>query len=490
MRHLVRRALAAWRDAPVRLFGRATLQWRGLQGARRFPPAAEDLLAGWRTAAAPTHAHYEGLFRYFVTGFAVRRSRLGAHADYAGMMSYNGPAADRLEGFSRMAPLLAAWLHGQRPQRVLLAEGTPVDLVELLTTGVLAGTDPASDEYWGDIRHWGQAIVEAADIALALWLAREQVWARFTRDERTRVARWLAQVNGKNIPDNNWHLFVVQVNAVLAALGEPHDDAAMEQHYQRAKSFHRGAGWFRDGERAEEPGFDYYNAWGFHYHLQWLRRMAPDLDPAFIDTALREFVGVYRHFIGPVGLPMLGRSACYRMAAPAPLLLAQATQPTVIAPGEARRALDAVWQYFLRRGAVRGGNVTQGYFGPDRRLLEDYSGPASCLWSLRSLVAAFALPEEHALWQAEPTPLPVERGDYRIPIAVLGWTVAGDRASGAITVETGQSGDPPLQDAGAFDRLRGLFTRLPRRPKNTAAKYERSSYDSRSPYGLRDEPPA
>lgn len=165
----------------------------------------------------------------------------------------------------------------------------------------------------------------------------------------------------------------------------------------------------------------------------------PDLDAAFIDEALREFVAVYRYFIGPAGLPILGRSACYRLAAPVPLVFAQAAAPPLVSAGEARRTLDVVWQRFITHGAVIRGNVTQGYYDEDPRLLEDYSGPASCLWSLRALVAAFALPDDGAFWEATPAPLPIERNDYRIAIAPPGWTLVGERTSGRICIETGRT---------------------------------------------------
>jgi hypothetical protein len=480
----MRRAVATMRDDLARLGARAALGWRSRLAERRFPKSAEKWLDGFMTGTPPTRDDYAALFRYFISGFMVRRSRLGAHADYAGMGSYNGPAMDRLEGFSRIAPLAAAWLHGGRPRQMAMSDGATVDLVDMLRAGIHAGTHPASPEYWGDIRHWSQAIVEAADIALSLWLTREQLWEGLPDGDRERIGRWLIQVNGKRIPDNNWHLFVAQVNAVLAALGMPHDAEALARHYQRSKAFYRGQGWFRDGEREDEPGYDYYNAWGFHYHLQWLRRIDPALDAAFIDQAGREFVAVYRHFIGPAGLPMLGRSACYRMAAPVPLILAQHAGDRPIPPGEARRSLDVVWSYFIRHGAVRQGTVTQGYLATDARLLEDYSGPASCLWSLRSLVAAFAVPDRDAFWQAEPAPLPVEKGDYRLPVGPTGWTVVGDHATGSVAIETGATASPSLEGSARADRLLDPFRRKPRRPKNIQAKYYRRRYDSTSPYGL------
>lgn len=442
----------------------------------------EPLVDDFRSMAPPSVGSYERLFAYFLEGFIVRRSALGASARYRGMFSYNGPRMDRLEGFSRIAPMLAAWLHGGRPTRVEVAGGGTRDLVEILSSGILAGTDPASREYWGDTKHWGQSIVEAADLALVLWLTRNDLWERLGAAERAAIGRWLRQVNGKRIPNNNWHLFVAQVNAVLRALGEEHDAPELASHYAHAKGFYAGSGWFRDGDMRGRPSFDYYNAWGFHYHLQWLRRILPALDPGFIDDSLEQFCASYKYFFAPEGFPIMGRSACYRMAAPVPLVFAQESHPHVVSAGEARRAVDVTWQYFVRRGAVRDGSVTQGYFDSDPRLLEDYSGPASCLWSLRSLVAAFALPEDSAFWTATPAPLPVETGDFELTLPEPGWVIVGNRGTGSIVIRTAHANDPPLQRHKLVDRIVEQLTRKPRRPKNHEAKYCRSQYDSAAPF--------
>lgn len=461
------------------------LRWQSQRRGRALALAClaeETWLDDFRATAPPGKDAYSRLFRYFVAGFLTYRSPLGAYADYVGLASYNGAAMDRLEGFSRLAPLVAAWLHGGRGSRIDLA-GRTVDLRELLYAGLIHGTDPASPEHWGPIRHWSQAIVEATDIALVLWLTRPLLWDALTHPEQMRIADWLRQVNHKHIPDNNWHLFVVQVNAVLRALGMPHDAEEMAGHYRRAKSFHRGGGWFRDGERTDKPGFDYYNAWGFHYHLQWIDRIAPDLDGSFIAEAFRAFLTTYRYLLGPEGFPILGRSACYRLAATAPLIQAQTHHGDQIPPGQARRALDTSWSYFIRLGALQGGNVTQGYLRADSRLLENYSGPASCLWSLRSLVSAFALPDDHVFWNATPRPLPVEEQDYRIEIAAPGWIVTGEQATRRITLTTDATDTPALDSQPALDRFLEWFTLKPRRPDNIRAKYQRPHYHSDAPYG-------
>lgn len=426
---------------------------------------------------------YHHLLRYFVAGFVTYRSPMGAYADYVGMASYNGPLMDCLEGFSRIAPLIAAWLSGGRPRQIDL-DGKREDLLALLRTGLVNGTDPASTEYWGPITHWSQSIVEAADLALVLWLTRDSLWTELDPSEHRRITDWLNQVNHKHIPDNNWHLFIVQVNAVMAALDKSYDAEEMMIHYRRAKSFYRGGGWFRDGEREGTPGFDYYNAWGFHYHLQWIRRILPDLDAEFIDEAFREFVRDYRFLIGPEGFPIMGRSACYRMGVSAPLIQAQDLHSDLVPPGMARRALDTIWSYFIRNGALQNGNVTQGYFESDPRLLENYSGPASCLWSLRSLIPAFALPDNHPFWQAAHEPLFVERGDFQLTLSTPGWSVNGNQATCNITLHTGRKDNPVLAQQGWLARLGELFTCRPRRPYNIPAKYHRSCYESAAPYGL------
>lgn len=442
------------------------------------------LLSDFVAEGDPSAAAYERLFEYFLEGYLARRSPLGATARYPGMFSYNGAAMDRLEGFSRVAPLLAAWLHGKRPPTVELRSGRSIDLVDCLRTAILAGTDPSSAEYWGEIRHWKQSIVEAADIALVIWLTRDLLWNDLDAAARRRVGSWLAGVNGKGIPDNNWHLFVAQVDAVLQALGEPVDTQELRRHYQRARGFYCGGGWFKDGDKPGTPGFDYYNAWGFHYQLQWLTRIDPELDPGFIDKALAEFVADYKYFFGPQGFPIMGRSACYRMAAPVPLVFAQATHPDLVTPGEARRALDATWQFFIRRGALADGNVTQGYYGADARLLENYSGPASCLWALRSLIAAFAFPSDSPFWLAAPEALPVELGDFELRITEPGWVLVGNQRESSITIKTDYAGDAPLESQRVVSRLIELITRKPRRPRNEAAKYRRAHFGSVNPLGI------
>lgn len=439
-------------------------------------------LRGFLSDAPLSPCAYNDLFRYFVEGFVRYRGPLGALARYPGRPSFNGALCDQLEGYARLVPLAAAWLHSGRSRTLPFQSGDEIDLVALLASGLDAGTDPKSPEYWGPIGHSDQRIVEAADIALEIWLASDSVWADLSAAIRRRVVQWLLGVNGKRTADNNWHLFVVLVNAALAGLGEAHDRAEMLGRYEHFKTFYRGGGWFSDG-----PGdkFDYYNAWGIHYPLNWVRAMDGTFDADFLAEASRNFAASYRYFFGPCGFPVMGRSACYRMAAPAPLVQAAALGDGGITIGEARRALDHTWRWFIRHGALDHGACTQGYGKADPRILDNYSGPASPLWSLRSLTAALAQPEHSPFWQSPGEDLPVERSDFEFTMPATGWRLKGIHARRDVLLHIPNA----LPDAGTalrpytwHRRLRDLVSTKPGRPDNTPAKYRRAVYGSREPF--------
>jgi len=268
------------------------------------------------------------------------------------------------------------------------------------------------------------------------------------------------------------------VNRVLKALGAEVSETAFRTDWAAIRAGYLGRGWFQDGAE-----LDYYNAWAFHYALYWLGRLDPELDGEFIQTARREFVVFYRHLITPRGLPMLGRSICYRTAAPVPLIADALSVPRTIEPGEALRALDAVWRYFVEHGAVADGSLSQGYCGTDLRILDRYSGPASCLWGLRSLILALSQPDESPFWTADMRPLPIEISDYSLDDAVAGWRVEGRHADLAVTIHrAGETPSVRLTPMHWYYRLAEYLLERPFRPANRKAKYAGSVYPSDPPF--------
>ncbi|MBC7791534.1 MAG: DUF2264 domain-containing protein [Anaerolineae bacterium] len=448
-----------------------------------FPSRAESLLAGFGSTGAPSDSAYENLFRYVLQGFETYRDSSGSGAHYPGLPSSHGARIDAMEGFTRVAPMVGAWLHSGRPAILIAVDGDSVDLVALVRRGILAGTDPASPGFWGEIQDMDQRLCEAADVALTLWLTRDRVWDFMTLEERAIVVSWLRDGMTRGIADNNWHLFPVFIGAVIRGLGESADTTVMQSHYARFKSFYRGEGWFSDGPKNT---YDFYNAWGIHYQLYWIAEVAPDWDGAFIADTRAQFLKSYRHLIARDGIPIMGRSICYRMAAPAPLVFGHAADPSAMPAAEARRALDLTWSFFVRQGAMQRGNVAQGYCSTDERVLDNYSGPASCLWSLRSLVVAFYLPRSAPFWHVRGAGLPIDEADFRLTVKSIGWTIVGDHESGNVLIVNHDSlakSETVLSSEPFIDRIKTAIRGTPHRPHNELAKYRRGQYSSSQPLG-------
>ena len=258
------------------------------------------------------------------------------------------------------------------------------------------------------------------------------MWNQFSPSQKSQVCSFLLQVNGSRIYDNNYHVFIAFINVTLDKLGCPADLALAHRHYESVKKLYRGNRWFSDspGQRLRllQPGV-------FIYRFTWLNQVDPQWDPEFITTARRQFVASYQYLVSPYGVPLWGRSVCYRMAAAAPMVFGSGDGEGDIDPGVGRRALDLTWSYFIRNGAVRNGNITQGYCGADPRILDNYSGPASCLWGLRSLIVAFYKPQDSTFWQGKIGQLPVERGSYEVLVAPPKWHVTGNQSTGNVAID-------------------------------------------------------
>ena len=362
----------------------------------------------------------EYLVRYVAQAFDHYAVWDYSHAYYPGRPSQQSARTDAMEGTSRVLPTIAAWVsqHGSQPLEGL--NGHPLDFVAMLRNAFLAGTDPQHAGYWGELHDYDQRICESADLALALWLSRDHVWQPMNTAEQTQIITWFKQVNHCQTVDNNWHLFPLTVQFVIKALtGE---DTIVQDKYHRIKAFHVGDGWFRDGAKGN---YDYYNAWGFHYSLYWLDQIDSSFDSGFIHQTLADFVSQYRYLFTAEGLPFFGRSACYRLAAAAPLIMALDQHSEAITAGEAQRAFATSLEYFIGHGAMQHGAPTQGLFDDDTRLVDNYSGPASSFWSLRALNIALFCGDRSGLWQADPQPLPIEQSNFNVEFKAINAQVIG-----------------------------------------------------------------
>lgn len=426
---------------------------------------------------------YQKIFEFFVLGIDSYSSRQSANVIYPGVSGSRGSRVEGLEGFARTSTLLSAWLHGGRARNVELANKRIFDIKSHLIRGLLSGTSVSSDEYWGDINDFDQRIVESADIAITVWLLRDTITSDLTLSQRIQIFSWLDQINDKKTYGGNWLLFRIVVNSVLFELGYSNKLKQINEDYNAFKSFHVGNGWFSDGKQG---AIDYYNAWQMQYMLFWISTINKNLDAIFLSKALSQFSDIFQYFIGPEGIPIFGRSCCYRLAVATPLVIMAYKNPTKWAR-KARRALDLTWSYFIRHSSLIDGRITQGFYEDDVDLLENYSGRASPLWSLRSLVIAFFLKADHDFWTKNPKALPIEEQSYKFDLHDIGMVIEGNKTSKEIIIHIKNNYTQTSNSIkkNQFRRmsvfrifLEGILKR-PLRIENFGAKYKKKSYSSK-----------
>lgn len=461
------------------------LGWLRYRPAPTRPGEADAaLVRDFLDSGIEAEQRYETLFCYFVDGFLAAATPDFERAQYRGRGSRHGYRVAGVEGFARTAPLFAAWIAGGRSPVISgLPSGRGVDLAQMLASGLTAGADPAHPAYWSDPYDWAQVLVEASDIAITLWIGRDTIWPMLDARTQSNLLTWLRRAAASDRPVNNWLLFGATCEAVVAAL-EGRTVTALPD-YERFKPHYLAHGWFSDS--ATHRVVDYYNVWGITYQLAFLHLMHPDYDAEFMRSAVLASADLTAHLISPQGIPIMGRSVCYRTAASAPLSVAALLDPSPQRLGLSRRANDCVWRYFLAHGAARDGTLTQGYFGDDPRLLDSYSGPGSSHWGLRSVIPTLLHPPGSAYWTAPEQPLPVEVGDYRLDLPELGWVIEGEKTSGdiRIVIPENRGNRPALRPYSWKHRMRELLRERAQRPDNHAAAYDAEVYSALDPYPLK-----
>ena len=106
-----------------------------------------------------------------------------------------GHPVPAIEGFARMSVAWAALLHEPSNPTRLRWAGREHDVAALLAHGLTDATDPSGGAWWGPIGDRDQRIVEAAEIATALYLGGDRLRVALEAiDPRAsdRVLDWLA----------------------------------------------------------------------------------------------------------------------------------------------------------------------------------------------------------------------------------------------------------------------------------------------------------
>ncbi len=272
---------------------------------------------------------------------------------------------------------------------------------------IKAGTDPDSNEYWGELEGKDQKIVEMASLGIGLVMAPELVWEPLDEESRENLARWLRKVNEAPLAANNWLFFPVIVNIGLKKAGASYSQEILEKALEGIEKNYLGDGWYSDGP---SPQRDYYVAFAMHFYGLIYAAVMEEEDPArcrLYKERAALFAGDFIWWFGAEGdgLPF-GRSLTYRFAMSAFWGALAWAGVEVFSWGVIKGLLLRNIRWWIRQPVWDGdGVLTVGYRYPNLKMAEFYNAPGSPAWAMKAFLA-LALPESHPFWSAVEEELP------------------------------------------------------------------------------------
>lgn len=312
-----------------------------------------------------------------------------------------------IEGFMRtlwgVGPLCSTRERAQQHQHYF----------DMACQGILAGTDPDSKFYWGQLHPYDQLFVEMGSLATMLTLTKDFFWDELTAVDQQHIFTWLNQINQYKIPDTNWLFFRVLVNNFLIQAGLLTDQTAIERDLGKLDEFYLADGWYFDGYPNQ---IDYYIPFGMQYYgvlYSILGRNQHDPHLQIFQKRASQFAATFKNWFVNSGASLpFGRSLTYRFAqssfwavsAFAKLPLNQ------VSLGEQKYLLlQNMRHWFSKPIFSDSGLLTIGYMYPNLVMAEGYNAPGSPYWVLKNFIV-LALPDDDEFWQAaEVQPKFVER---------------------------------------------------------------------------------
>jgi len=271
---------------------------------------------------------------------------------------------------------------------------------------VIQGTNPAGNNYWGEMDNYDQYIVESAALALTLLLHKDYFWEQIPKKNQQYLIDWLSQALTKRIPKNNWTFFKVLIRVALYRCGVSLDKEELEKELELIDSMYIGDGWYVDGKTTQR---DYYVPFAFHYYgliySTVMREEDPEWSKRFIDRAVR-FAQDFVYYFDEAGeaLPY-GRSQTYRFAQGAFFSALVFADVEAIPWGEVKMLLSKHLSSWMNHDIFTfDGRLSIGYHYGNLVMAEGYNAPGSPYWALKTFLL-LAAKENHPFWSAEPAPI-------------------------------------------------------------------------------------
>ncbi len=332
-----------------------------------------------------------------------------AQLDLGVTMAHYDINATYMEAFSRPLWALVPFFAGG---------GRDTDFAKIYAKGLSAGTNPESNEYWGECGDFDQRFVEMAAISYGMLFAPKLVWDPLSEKEKDNLCRYLYKINEHPLPVCNWILFAVLVNIALKKRNRPYDAGMLTRYLDGLETFYLGDGWYQDGDSGQK---DYYISFAIHFYTLIYAMVMNEEDPKRA-SLYKERAGMFaKQFIywfdeDGDAIPF-GRSLTYRFSQVSffSVCLAAGVTPFPI-PVMKGLIVRHLKSWLAKPIFDKNGILTIGYGYPNLIMAERYNAPGSPYWSMK-VFAFLMLPDDHPFWTAEAAPYPVLASDCPMPFA-------------------------------------------------------------------------
>lgn len=281
------------------------------------------------------------------------------------------------------------------------------EIIEKIKVGILNGTNPECDEYWGEITDYDQILVEMVPIAMFLYFSKEKFWYKLSVNDKERISTWLLQCNSHITDNNNWVFFSLLVNTILKKLGSNYSQKRINKNLSKIEKFYLGNGWYSDGI---SDRIDYYTSFSIHYYSLIYAVLIEEEDVTMsieFKNRAKMFATEFVYWFSENGSTIpFGRSLTYRFAQVSFWSAMVYAKVDSFDLGTIKGIINRNIKWWLEKPIFNHeGLLTLGYAYDNINIAEDYNGTGSPYWGLK-IFLVLALDENHQFWSHNEKPFP------------------------------------------------------------------------------------
>lgn len=283
-------------------------------------------------------------------------------------------------------------------------EQSVIDYVDFFTAanrGIIEGTNPNSEFFWGELHDYDQLFVEMGALSTYLILTKSIFWDKLNASEKENIFHWLNQINEMYIPKNNWLFFRILVNTFFERASLVKHSEQIDNDISEIHSYYLDEGWYFDGYPNQ---IDYYIPFGMHYYgllYGVLTSRENNSDVSIFKERSAKFGKLFKEWFTSSGASLpFGRSLTYRFAHASywAVVAVAGVKQDDLNWNEVKFLFGSNMRYWMNQPIFTNDQLLSiGYGYPNLLMAEGYNSPGSPYWALKSFIL-LALDKNHSFW--------------------------------------------------------------------------------------------